>query len=230
MATPEQWFKTMPIITKTWFVTSLVATALISFQFMSPWWLYLDLDLVFRKFQLWRLVTCFIFFGKFSLNFVFAMFLMVRYTRMLEETKFIGNRGTAEMIFMMIFGASVMIFISWLWGGLPFLSSALVFMLLYYWSRTDPYRPVVFWGFTFQAWQFPFVMVVVSVLIGASPLLDLIGIVVGHLYHYLMDIVPKIYGRTLLKCPEFMYGFFDQQNVVGRAQHWNRGTGHRLGN
>jgi len=105
----------------------------------------------------------------------------------------------------------------------------MMFMLLYVWSRKDPTRQVNFWGFNFLGWHFPFVMIVFSVLIGANPLLDIIGICVGHLYHFLMDIVPNVYNRTVLKTPEFMYNMFDQTNVHGRAQNWQRGAGYQLG-
>jgi len=106
---------------------------------------------------------------------------------------------------------------------------SMMFMLLYVWSRKDPTRQVNFWGFNFLGWHFPFVMIVFSVLIGANPLLDIIGICVGHLYHFLMDIVPNVYNRTVLKTPEFMYNMFDQTNVHGRAQNWQRGAGYQLG-
>ena len=34
-----------------------------------------------------------------------------------------------------------------------------------------------------------------SVLLGASPVVDLLGIFVGHVYYYLQDIVPRMPGR-----------------------------------
>jgi len=229
MADVETWFKTMPILTKTYFVTAVATTVLVSFNMLAVQWLYLDFDFVFRNFQVWRLLTCFIFFGKFSLPFVFQIFILVRYMRMLEEGYFTGNRGTAEMTFMMLFGAVIMIVVAYLWPGLYFLGPAMCFMILYVWSRKDPYRQVVFWGFAFQAWQFPFVLLVVSILMGSSPLLDIVGIAVGHIYHFLTDVVPKVYNKQVLTCPQFMYNLFDQANVQARTTHWQRSQGHRVG-
>jgi len=229
MAQPvDQWFKSMPLITKTYFVSALVTTALVSFGMLHPSYIYLDFQLVFKKFQLWRLLTSFMFFGKFSLNFVFVMFLLVRYTYMLEAEHFIGNRGKADMTFMMLFCMILLMIIKWLVIDMPFPGLALVFSLLYYWSRTAPYRPINFWGFPFQAWQFPFVMVVVDILIGASPVFSLIGIAVGHTFYFLKDIVPKAFNKTVIWTPNFMYNLFDQQNVAARGNMWQRSQGHRL--
>jgi len=218
----------MPVLTKTYFVAAVATTTFVSFGFLGVQWLYLDFDLVFRHFQLWRLFTCFIFFGKFSLNFVFQIFILVRYMGMLESGYFMGNRGTAEMVWMMTFGAVNMLIVAYFWPGLYFLGPAMVFMILYVWSRKDPYRQVIFWGFAFQAWHFPFVLAFVSILLGSSPILDFIGIAVGHLYHFLTDMVPKIYNKQVLWCPEFLYNIFDQTNVHARTTHWQRSTGYRL--
>jgi len=41
----------------------------------------------------------------------------------------------------------------------------------------------------------PWVLLAFSVLLGASPVVDLLGIFVGHVYYYLEDIVPRMPGR-----------------------------------
>ncbi len=89
------------------------------------------------------------------------MFILTRYTGMLEssEPSFQGPRGTAEFVFMFGFGIICLLFGSWMVGGtIPFLASGLSFMVLYVWSRKSPYRQVSFWGFGFLAWHLPFVL------------------------------------------------------------------------
>lgn len=105
----------------------------------------------------------------------------------------------------------------------------MLFMVLYVWSRKDPYRQVAFWGFAFQAWHFPFVLLVVGMLLGGNPILDLVGIVVGHVFHFLTDIVPVQYHTQLLSTPQFLYQLYEGGNVAGRSQGWQRTGGHRLG-
>jgi hypothetical protein len=58
-------------------------------------------------FQLWRLITTFLFFGTVGFNFFFNMIFTYRYCRMLEEGSFRGR--TADFVMMFIFGGICMI-------------------------------------------------------------------------------------------------------------------------
>ncbi len=57
-------------------------------------------------FQVWRLVTNFLFFGTIGFNFLFNMIFTYRYCRMLEEGSFRGR--TADFFFMFLFGGTLM--------------------------------------------------------------------------------------------------------------------------
>lgn len=226
--TPEQWYGSMPVLTKVYFTVALAATILATFNMLNPYYLYLDFDLVTRKFQLWRLITNFCFFGKFSMPFIFKMFLLTRSMMNLEAGHFFGSSAaTAEMAFLMLFGATFMIAFSYFWP-FPFLGMSLIFMVLYVWSRKEPYTVVTFWGFAFQAWQYPFVLMVLGILLGGNPVLDILGIVIGHIFHFLTDVFPRQYGSVILKTPQFMYDLFERNRVHARASGWQRSTGHRL--
>lgn len=63
------------------------------------------LSLIF--FQLWRLITTFLFFGTVGFNFFFNMIFTYRYCRMLEEGSFRGR--TADFVMMFLFGGICMI-------------------------------------------------------------------------------------------------------------------------
>eukprot|EP00455_Lapot_gusevi_P050054 TRINITY_DN7202_c0_g2_i1.p1 TRINITY_DN7202_c0_g2~~TRINITY_DN7202_c0_g2_i1.p1 ORF type:complete len:228 (+),score=36.58 TRINITY_DN7202_c0_g2_i1:70-753(+) len=227
MPTFQEWYQTLPPVTRTYLSLAVATSALATFGILSPFHLFLDFDLVFKKFQIWRLVTNFLFFGTFSLPFVFQMFILSRYCTALESGFFTGNRGTAEFVFIMLFSASVLLVIAYLVKGLVFLGPALEFAILYIWSRKDPDRPVAVWGFTFPGWQLPFVMMLVGLLMGSSPLLDILGILVGHTFHFLHDILPLSHGLQLIKTPQILYDYFDQAQVNRPA--WNRAQGYRLG-
>lgn len=58
-------------------------------------------------FQLWRLVTTFLYFGTFGFNFFFNMIFTYRYCRMLEEGSF--RRRTADFVMMFLFGGVCMV-------------------------------------------------------------------------------------------------------------------------
>jgi len=190
-STPEEWFKNLPVVTKYYFIGAVATTILVSFGVITPFMIYLDFDLIFKKFQFWRLITCFFFFGAFSLPFLFQIFILTRYFQYLEDGYYQGARGTADLVFMILFGASIMLVIGYFWSSLFFLGPAMVFMALYVWSRRDPHKEVIFWGFRFQAWHFPFVLLLFSILIGGNPVLDVVGIIVGHIYYFFNDNCSK---------------------------------------
>ena len=51
-------------------------TILVTFGMVSPLHLMMDYQLVFGKFQIWRLITNFFFFGGFSMPFIFVIVLV----------------------------------------------------------------------------------------------------------------------------------------------------------
>lgn len=209
--TPEEWFKSLPVITKTYFILAVGTTVLVSFGIISPYSLFLDWDKVIYKFHIWRLFTCFLFFGGFSLPFVFQIVLLVRYFGMSERDHFQGLRGRAEMLWMLIFGGVVMWAICYFFGYLYNCGPVLVFMVVYVWSRHDAMMPIELYGFSFKSWHLPFVFLLAAVVMGSSPVLDMFGILVGHIYHFLSKIVPRKYNREIIPCPNFLYEYITRQ-------------------
>ena len=66
--------------------------------------------------------------------------------------------------------------------GLPFLSSSLVFMLLYLWSRENPNANTSIMGFvTLKAFYLPWGMMAATAMMGGSVLPDFLGVIAGHL-------------------------------------------------
>ena len=75
----------------------------------------------------------------------------------------------------------------------PFLGSALTFMMIYVWGRRNENVKMSFLGFfTFHAPYLPYVMLGFSVLLGNSVKVDLIGILVGHCYYFLEYVFPVL--------------------------------------
>lgn len=225
--TPEAWFAALPVVTKTYFLLVVGTTLLTTFGLLNPALLFLDFGKIWENFHFWRLATCFFYFGRFSLPFLFQVFILTRYFGLLEGGYFFGNRGTAEFVFLILFGAVPMWAVAHYWP-LYFLGPSLVMMVLYVWSRRDPFTVVTFWGFAFKAWTFPFVLLVFGALLGGNPMEDILGILVGHLYYFVMDVAPRVYGKTLMHCPDALYRLFEVGDVHARNQPWRAGAGHRL--
>ncbi|XP_038669484.1 derlin-2-like [Scyliorhinus canicula] len=101
------------------------------------------------------------------------MIFLYRYCRMLEEGSFRGR--TADFVFMFLFGGFLMTIFG-LFVNLVFLGQAFTIMLVYIWSRRNPYVRMNFFGLlNFQAPFLPWVLMGFSLLLGNSIIVDLLG-------------------------------------------------------
>lgn len=70
----------------------------------------------------------------------------------------------------------------------------------------------------------PFGFLVFSVLTGGDLVGDIIGIIGGHIYYYLKDVVPITFRRDFLKTPKFMmrFDYIGQPETVNNNVFNNR--------
>jgi len=223
MAAPfEDWYKNLPIITKTYMTACVATTIAVYLDIVTPLDIYLNFNLIFKKFQFWRLITNFFFFDYIGINFLFHMYFLVRHSQLLEEGSFRGR--TADYFIMLLFGGTSLILINYAivafnWSGfipnIIFLAPSLAFMVVYVWSRRNPHITLSFLGlFNFPAPYLAWVILGFGMLLGQSPAYDLLGIVVGHIYYFIEDVYPQTSGgRRILRTPEFLRSMFegDQQ-------------------
>ncbi|XP_073917154.1 derlin-3 isoform X3 [Castor canadensis] len=66
-------FQQVPAVTRAYTAACVLTTAAVQLELLSPFQLYFNPHLVFRKFQVWRLVTNFLFFGPLGFSFFFNM-------------------------------------------------------------------------------------------------------------------------------------------------------------
>ena len=213
MHTLQDWYYEIPPVTRVYLTGSVLVTVGCTLELISPFTLYFNVNLIFLKMQVWRLFTNFLFFGSVSLDFLFHMFFLVRYCRLLEEGSFRGR--TADFVLMLLFGGSCMCCVAPFINIPPFLGSSLAFMMVYVWGRRNEYVRMSFLGlFQFRAPFLAWVLLGFSVLLGNSPTIDLMGIVVGHTYFFLEDVYPNTpmgRGRKPLRTPYLL------QRLVGQA-------------
>lgn len=204
----QQEYMQMPVVTRTYASACVVTTLAVQLELITPFQLYFNPELIFQRYQLWRLITNFLFFGTIGFNFFFNMIFTYRYCRMLEEGSFRGR--TADFVFMFIFGGAIMTIIA-LFVNLVFLGQAFTIMLVYIWSRRNPFVRMNFFGLlTFKAPFLPWVLFGFSLMLGNSVMVDLIGIAVGHVYYFLEDVFPEQPGGfRILKTPGIMKAIFD---------------------
>eukprot|EP00730_Choanoeca_flexa_P000043 TRINITY_DN10017_c0_g1_i3.p1 TRINITY_DN10017_c0_g1~~TRINITY_DN10017_c0_g1_i3.p1 ORF type:complete len:262 (+),score=31.14 TRINITY_DN10017_c0_g1_i3:197-982(+) len=210
-----------PPITRLYAGACLLTTLATMLDVVSPYQLYYYPKAVFQDGEVWRLVTTFVFFGPLSLNWIFHMFFLVRYCRMLEDNSFRGR--TADMAYMILLGAAFLLLISpWLTftDQLLFLGSSLTFMLVYVWSRRNPsIRMGLLALFFFRAPYLPWVLLGLGVLLNHDPWSDLLGIAAGHLYYFLEDVyaqpraVGGLGGPQVLATPRWLKYLIEGQEA-----------------
>lgn len=202
--TPQQWFRDLPIITKILLCSTLFTAAATNFQFINPMNFIFSWPMIWQKFQIWRLFTPFVFAGGFSFPFLMHVYILYQNSLRYEQNPFnTGARGTsADYLFMLLFGMAILCIAAVIFE-LAVLSEALLYMIMYVWSRRDPVANVSIFGFQFQASYLPWVYVVFRMLMGSSILLPLFGIGVGHLYYFLVDVLPTTHNMDLLLTPKF---------------------------
>lgn len=184
------WYMEIPVVSRLYLTGAFLTTTACAVDLVTPFSLYFNWDLIFTQGQVWRLITTYLFFGAFSIDFLFHMYFLVRYCRLLEEGDFRGR--TANFVLMLLFGVTAMTLVA-SYTGVHFLGSALTFMMVYVWGRRNEDVKMSFLGFfTFHAPYLPYVMLGFSVLLGNSVTIDLIGIVVGHFYYFLEYVYPVL--------------------------------------
>ncbi|KAF8391525.1 hypothetical protein HHK36_023830 [Tetracentron sinense] len=60
----EEWYKQMPIITRSYLTAAVVITIGCSLEIITPYNLYLNPTRVVQNYELWRLITNFLYFRK----------------------------------------------------------------------------------------------------------------------------------------------------------------------
>lgn len=204
----RQEYMQMPPVTRAYTTACVITTIAVQLDLASPFQLYFNPILILKQGQVWRLLTSFLFFGTFGFNFFFNMIFTYRYCRMLEEGSFRGR--TADFVMMFLFGGLCMIMFAF-FVNLLFLGQAFTIMLVYVWSRRNPFVRMNFFGLlNFQAPYLPWVLLGFSVLLGNAIYVDIMGIAVGHMYYFIEDVFPNQRGGfKLLKTPIFLKSIFD---------------------
>ena len=153
---PEEWYRSLPKVTRGWLTLSFATTVAVQLELLSPMALHLSFEHLTHKFELWRLLTNFCFFGKFGFPFVFALFFLIRYSRELEAKRFEGR--TADFVWAMLFMGAVQVTVALLLGGLPFMANSMLSAVVYLWSREYAEQVLSIFGlFNVQAFYFPWV-------------------------------------------------------------------------
>jgi derlin-1 len=89
------------------------------------------------------------------------------------------------------------------------LMDPMVMSVIYVYCMLNENQIVSFWfGTRFKARYLPWALFGVNFLLGGGGISELIGILIGHLYYFVMMKYPADQGVTLLQTPQFLYNYF----------------------
>jgi Derlin-2/3 len=215
---PGDWYGSLPPITRLWATACFASSTLCYLGVLHPANLaLLSRAALFRRFQLWRPLTSAAFLAPYSLKFVFELMWILQYGVALERQAYALRPG--DFLWMLIFGASALTALSLLAPplGLMFVASPLVFALVYVWSRHYPDQRVSLFGMIqLQSFYLPFAFLAMTVLQGGSPVVDLLGIAVGHAWFFGTELYPRANGgRRLLPTPAWAHSLAARLASIG---------------
>ena len=200
----QQWYADLPIITKILVTCTLLSGVVTSLGFMQPTAFLLDWYLVTKEFHIWRLFSSFVFAGGFGFPFVMHLYILyensLRYERNPYNT---GAGGTsADYLYMVVIGM-VLIWSMDYFRPNGFNTQALLYFIMYLWSRKEPEAVLNIFGFKFQSVYLPWVYIAINLLMGGDIVLPLIGIVCGHLVFFAIEVMPGQSNISLVRTPQW---------------------------
>jgi Derlin-2/3 len=160
-----------------------------------------------------------------SLHSLIACYMLVQFSKQYESGGPFNTGaggGTADYLFMLMFGAVMMLFtypvVSMVLPVPPLFTRNLIYYVLYVWSKRHPTQQANIWGIPMPAIYLPFAYLALTVFMG-NPFADMLhGLAVGHLYYFLADVVPQVQGRDVLFTPQFLidkFGVGEYRPVAG---------------
>ncbi|CAG9462042.1 unnamed protein product [Pedinophyceae sp. YPF-701] len=224
----SDWYNGLPPFSRALGTAWVVTGTAVRFGMLSPVLLIMDWGWVlgsapaaiagkYGKYQLWRLLTNFMFVDKLSMGFFFNMLFLHSYAVPLERVVF--EHSPADFLALVLFAVACILALQF---ALPLLLGTALYLgahplltvFVYVWSRENAAQTVRFWGMiSFQAFYLPFVLVAFTLIQGGSPVPDLAGIGVGHLYWFITKLYPAANGgRQLLTTPLWVHKL---ANAVG---------------
>ncbi|MCL4129253.1 UNVERIFIED_CONTAM: hypothetical protein GTU68_002202, partial [Idotea baltica] len=215
------WFNQLPLLTKYWFGGTVAVSVLGRFGLLSPSWLILHYGFI-NNFHIWRPITALFYYPitpMTGFHFLINLYFLYNYSLRLETGLFAGR--PADYLFMLIFMWICSVIVALL-SGIEFLMDPMVIGVLYVWCQLNQDVIVPFWfGTQFKAMYLPWVLFGMGLIIFGSGMMELIGILVGHLYFFLAMKYPQDFGgSTLLQTPQFLYNLLPNQrgHVSGFGQ------------
>jgi len=205
--TIEEWYRSIPMYTRVIGLSMFITTLAYTLGILNIFWILFDADKII-KLQLWRLITDFLFIGKFSFNFIIEIMMLSNFGAKLENNEIFtaASAGDGAYLFFLLYQMIVILLVGVITSfprGSAMNGHALIFSIIYYWSRREPYEQLSMYGFRIPGSSLPFALLLFDLVLGAGVWNDIVGIIAGHSYYFLFEVVPEHYHVNRdFKCPE----------------------------
>lgn len=198
----------VPPVTRCLALSIVLVTLLVYTDTVSPYTLFYS-PLFLKRFEVWRILTSFLYFGKPTLDVFMHIVFLYRYSRMLEE----GCTGVTEYFWLVLVVSCVLFAVSNIYG-IPTLGTAFSATITYIWTKRNPRAIVQIFGFvSFPAFYLPFILPGFMLLSRKSISIDdILGIAVGHVFYYFKDVYPR-WGSNVLATPCWVKRLFGEHPV-----------------
>ena len=196
------------------FITATIATYIKPLQ-MVIYYIFLDYQLVFNYYQIWRLFTNILFVGGFSSSFLF--FLIMIYLRFKEvEQNSIVLRVYAKFI-MMLFYLLLFLNIINICSYKIFdikpgftLAQQLLLAFIYIDSKREPQKTINLYFLPIKNALYPYALIVFNIVSGQGIYDNIVGIIAGNVYYFLEDVLPVQKNIKILKTPKFLVDLLEK--------------------
>eukprot|EP00796_Vickermania_ingenoplastis_P004114 gene4114-2960_t len=198
----EDWLNALGFFTRCTLFATVGLAALSSFGVLSPGYLILTKE-TWKSLQLWRPITAGLFFGNFSFQWLMSVGMLITYMNYNEVYDFKNDRGRFLYFLLWLFLLESLVGYA---AGFMVTSFSLCTSLCWTFCRRNSAQPVSLFGFTFSAGMFPWALTGLHVLMGQSPVPDIVGIIVGHSLLFLFDVLPSAhpFWRRLAITPQWL--------------------------
>jgi len=217
MSDISTFFNSLPFFTKYWFTLSIAVPLLGRFGLLNPAFLILEYNAFIHRFQIWRPITALFFYPlgpNTAFSYMLNLYFLYNYSVRLETGLFNGR--PADYLFLLLFNWATLVVTS-LAFNIWMLMEPMILSVLYIWCQINKDTIVNFWfGSQFRAIYLPWVLFGFNFILRGGGFEELIGILIGHLYYFLMYSYPLEYGgSTLLQTPQILYDYFPSRSNIG---------------
>ncbi|XP_043663633.1 derlin-1 [Vespula pensylvanica] len=212
MSDVRDWFNSLPIFTRYWLLFTVSLSLIGRFGFVHSSTFVLSYDRFINNFEIWRPITSVLYYpmSPGGFHFLINLYFLYNYSLRLERGEYDGR--PADYCYMLLFNWLCCVILGFI-NGFKLIMDPMVLSVLYIWCQLNKDAIVNFWlGTRFKAMYLPWVLFGFNMVINSGGMMELYGILIGHIYVFLKFKYPQeLGGREWLVTPKILESYFPPQ-------------------